>query len=138
MATFKSIAYLAPRYASYVQTAAAATAPDAYIFIADDYYTVMSSRARYSVAGGSGAQADVKKVASGTALASGTTVLASVYDLTATADTSYSKALSSTAASLELSPGDALAVDTGGTLTGLAGLNIQVVLRPNGVRNITR
>lgn len=138
MATFKSVAYLAPRYAHYVQTAAAGTCPDAYIFVADDYYQVVEVRYRHSVAGGSNAAADVKKVASGTALASGTSVLASACDLTATADTNYTKTLSTTAAALQLAPGDALAVDTSGTLTNLAGVCVQVVLKPTRVSALVR
>lgn len=115
----------------YVQTSAAGVAPDAFIFVnpvgSGEYYQVIEAVGLWDVVGGSGAQADVKIVPSGTALASGTTCLGSVFDLTTGARTAVKKAL---AAAKVIAPGSALAVDTGGTLTGLAGLVIQVVLKP--------
>ncbi len=134
MAALKAIASFAPRTVQYQQTAAAGTAPDGYVFInptgSKEYYEIVEVSAVYEVAGGSGAVADVKIVPSGTALASGTTALASTFDLTATARIPYVATLSTTAAARIVKPGDSVAVDTGGTLTGLTGLVVQAVLRP--------
>lgn len=135
----KAVAAQAPQFCRYVQTAAAGTAPDGFIFTnpagSKEYYEVVDATAVYDVVGGSGAQADVMIVPSGTALASGTSCLASVFDLTATARIPYRKALTTTAANRLVKPGDSVAIDTGGTLTGLTGLVVQVELRPvRGVR----
>jgi len=116
---------------TYVQTAAAGTAPDAFIFInpADsrEYYQVVEVVGLFDVAGGSGAQADVKIVPAATALASGTTCISSVFGLTSGARTAVKKTL---AAAKVVAPGSSVAVDTSGTLTALVGLVIQVTLRP--------
>lgn len=134
MSALKALASFAPIRVTYQQTAAAGTAPDGYIFInpstSGEYFEVLRACAIYDVAGGSGAEADVKIVPSGTTLASGTTCLASVFDLTATADTIQNKALTTTAANRIVKPGDSIGIDTAGTLTGLVGLVIQVTLRP--------
>jgi hypothetical protein len=134
MATFKSIAQQAPVICRYVQTAAAGTAPDAYVFVnptgSGEYYEVVEARAIYDVVGGASAAADVKIAASGTALASGTTVLASTFDLTATARTPRKATLTTTAANRIVKPGDSIGIDTSGTLTGLTGLVVEVVLKP--------
>ena len=134
MATFKSIAQQAPVYCRYVQTAAAGTAPDAFVFInptsSGEYYEVVEARAIYDVVGGASAAADVKISPSGTALASGTSVLSSTFDLTATARTPRKATLTSTAANRIVKPGDSVSVDTSGTLTGLTGLVVEVVLKP--------
>jgi len=133
-APIKAVAAAAPIQVRYVQTAAAATAPDAFIFTnpagSKEYYEIIDACAVYEVVGGSGAQADVLVVPSGTALASGTSALASVFDLTATARIPYRKALSTTAGRLTVAPGSSVAIDTAGTLTGLTGLCVQVTLRP--------
>ncbi len=138
MATFKAIAQQAPIYARYVQTAAANTAPDAFVFVnptgSGEYFEIVEARAIYEVAGGSGAVADVKVTPSGTALASGTTALAATFDLTATARTPYKATLSATASARQVKPGDSVCVDTGGTLTGLTGLVVEVILRPVRVK----
>jgi len=141
MATFKAIAQQAPRVAFYVQTAAAGTAPDAFIFVnptgSGEYFEVVECLAIWDVVGGASAAADVKIVPSGTALASGTTVLAATFDLTTGARTPTAKAggnLTSTAANRIVKPGDSVAIDTSGTLTGLTGLVVQVVLKPRLTR----
>lgn len=121
-------------YARYPQTAAAGIAPDAYIFVADGYYVVEDVRAVFDVAGGASCAADVKKVPSGTALASGVSTLGAAFDLTTGARTPITKnsdngGLSTTNANLHLAPGDSLAVDTSGTLTALTGLVVQVRMK---------
>lgn len=133
MASFKAIAQQAPVRVRYVQTAAAATAPDAFVFSnvsgSGEYYEVVEVNYIYDVAGGSGAVADVKIVASGVALASGTSVLSAAADLTATARVPRRATLHASNSRL-VGPAASLAVDTGGTLTGLTGLVVEVVLKP--------
>ncbi len=138
MASFKSVAVRAPRQAHYVQTAAAGTAPDAYIFVnptgSGEYFEIVEVAYIYDVAGGASAAADVKIAPSGTALASGTSAVATVPDLTATARTPRTATLSATASARVVKPGDAVGVDTSGTLTGLTGLVVQVTLKPTVVK----
>ena len=76
------------------------------------------------------ASVDVRKVASGTAKSSGTTVLAAVIDLSTTADTIQSPALSATVANLQLAAGDSLAAVSAGTLTAVDGVTVQATLKP--------
>lgn len=134
MASFKANAQYAPIRASYVQTAAAATAPDAFIFVnptgSGEYFEIAEVSYVYEVVGGASCAADVKIVPSGTALASGTTALSAAADLTATARTPRKATLTATAANKVVKPGDSVAVDTSGTLTGLTGLVVMVTLRP--------
>lgn len=140
MAAFKKPYNHAPRYATYVQTAAAGTAPDAVIFInpvsSGEYYEIAEVSYNYDVVGGASAAADVKITPSGTALASGTTALSAAADLTATARTVRKATLTATKANRVVKPGDTVVVDTSGTLTGLTGLGLQVVLLPVRVKNI--
>ena len=140
MAAFKSIARLAPIHARYVQTAAAGTAPGSYLFInptgSGEYFEIAEVSYIYDVAGGASAAADVKICASGTAAASGTTALSAAADLTAAARTPRKATLTSTAANRIVKPGDSISINTSGTLTGLAGLVVVVVLKPIVVRAI--
>lgn len=130
----KAIQNYDPIQAYYVQTAAAGTAPDGFIFVnptgSGEYYEIVQALAIWEVSGGASAAADVKIVPAATALASGTTALASTFDLTTGARTAVNKALTTTLANRIVKPGDALAVDTSGTLTALTGLVVQVYLRP--------
>lgn len=117
-----------------VQTAAAGTFPDCYVFInptgSGEYYEIVGAVCQYDVAGGSSAAADVKVCTATTAPGSGVTALAAVFDLTATARTPYSATLSATAAARQVPPGSAVVIDTSGTLTGLVGTCIEVTLKP--------
>lgn len=141
MATFKSIVQHAQRTAYYVQTAAAGTAPDAFIWHnptgSGELYEVVECFCIFDVAGGAAAAADVKVVPAATALASGTSVLAATFDLTTGARTAIVKSggnLTATAANRLIPAGSSLAVDTSGTLTGLTGLVVQVVIKPRVIR----
>lgn len=130
----KALDARSPVMAEYVQTAAAGTAPDAFIFVnptgSGEYYEITDAACIYDVVGGSSAAADIKVVPSGTALASGTTALTAAFDLTATARTPRQATLTATAGNRIVPPGSSVAVDTSGTLTGLTGLVVQVTLRP--------
>lgn len=134
MGYYNKAALDAPVYVSAHNSAAAGAQVDGYFFVSDGYYEVEYAGCTHDVAGGSGAQVDVKKCATGTTVASGVSVLASVFDLTATADTSQRRALitgtmTATVANRQLIPGDSLALDFAGTLTGLLGVGVTVRLR---------
>jgi hypothetical protein len=93
-------------------------------FVADRSLRVVDIRARVEVAGtdGSAVTAAIKKVASGTALGSGTALHSGSVDLKGTAATNQALTLSTTAGVLDLTPGDALAIDFTGTLTSAVGV----------------
>lgn len=134
MGFIKKIGAFARVIASYVQTAAAGTAPDAVIFAnpasSGETYEVIACDYNYDVVGGAAAAADLKITNSGTAIAGGTTALAAAMDLTAAARTIRSATLTATKTNRLLKPGQSLVVDTSGTLTGLTGLGISVTLQP--------
>jgi len=83
--------------------------------------------ARWNTASSSGT-VTVHKVPSGTAPDSGTALLASTIDTSATADTNVSGTLSTTDATLELAAGDSLQLVDSGTLTSLVDLAVTVGL----------
>lgn len=64
---------------------------------------------------------DVKKVPSGTAVASGTTLLSAAFALDGTTATNQVGALTATAADRDLAAGDALGSDVTGTTTNATG-----------------
>jgi hypothetical protein len=132
MGLVKGVVSLAPVRVAYVQTAAAGTAPSGALFTnpagSGEYFEVVAVNGYWDVVGGAAAAADVKI---GTApISAGTTALASAFDLTAGARAATAKALTATAANRIVPPGSTIAVVTSGTLTGLTGLVVQVVLRP--------
>lgn len=98
-------------------------------------YEVVEVMERHITAGtDAGAVAlDLVKCPSGSAIAAGTTVLASTFDLKSTADTPVRKSLSSglaaTLALRTLKAGESLHADFQGTLTALVGVSITVILR---------
>jgi hypothetical protein len=122
--------------ATYVQTAAAGTAPSAYIFInpagSGEYYQLLEVTAIWGANSTSGT-VDVQSNAAAGTLGSGTTMLASTFDTSSGAKTSVKKALASSLATRTIGPGMSISIVTGGTLTSLAGLNVQLVLKP--IRN---
>ena len=138
MATFKAIAYHAPRYEQFIQYAA--TVPgNCYMFVADDYYDFVQGQVRYQTVGGASATVDFLKVPTGTALASGVSMTSGPTSLTATADTTYTVAKNTTTpANVSLVPGDSIAVVFAGTLTGLVGLVAQCELKPTRISKRTR
>lgn len=105
-------------------------AADASFFVADRAYVVKGIRGVNDVIGTGGAcTAVVRKVPTGTALASGTALHASTYNLVGTAATNQILTLSTTASDLLLAAGDRLAVDYTGTATSAIGC-ITVTLAP--------
>lgn len=105
-------------------------AADASFFIADRAYTVKGIRGVNDVIGTGGAcTAVIRKVPSGTALASGTALHSGSFNLVGTAATNQILTLSTTAGVLLLAAGDRLAFDLTGTATSAIGC-ISVALAP--------
>jgi hypothetical protein len=105
-------------------------AADISFFVADRPYVVQGIRGRVDVAGTGGAcTAQIRKVPSGTAVASGTVLHSSTYNLVGTANTMQALTLSTTASDLLLAAGDAIAFDLTGTATSATGC-ISVTLNP--------
>lgn len=98
-------------------------ATDAYGWIADGNYELVSCIFRPRVAGtdGGAVTATIKKAPSATAIASGTDMLAASANLKGAADTNQSIALSATAAARRVAAGDAVGPDFTGTLTSATG-----------------
>ena len=97
-----------------------ATPIDSPLFVAPRACRVLSVKHR-PLGTAAGATIDIKKAPSGTALASGTSVLAAPLAADATTDTNATVTLSATAAALSLAAGDALGMDVNGTLTSATG-----------------
>lgn len=107
-----------------------ASTPDCTMFVADRKYVVKAIRGRVDVAGTGGAcTAVIRKVASGTALTSGTALHSSSYNLVGTAATNQTLTLSTTTSDLLLDAGDAIVYDLTGTATSAVGA-ITVHLAP--------
>jgi len=106
---------------------------DSTLFVAEKAYRVIDVRLRPDVVGsdGSAVTADVKIAASGTAIASGTSVLAATtsFDLKGTAHTNQTNALHATSANLDLPAGSAIGMDVTGVTTAATGL-LQITLVP--------
>ena len=117
--------------------AALLTLPDVSLFIADTDYELLSVSEVHEVLGtdGSAVTLDIKKCTTTQAAASGTTMLASTFNLKATVQTVVTKnksngGLSATAANVRLAAGNRLALDFSGTMTAVAGVCVNVVLYP--------
>jgi hypothetical protein len=97
-------------------------------FISDDYYQIVKISEVHDTASSSGT-VDVKKAASGIAVGSATSVLASTISTATTAATPQAASLSTTAATIQLNPGDRLYYVGGGTQTSLAGCSATLALK---------
>lgn len=113
-------------------------AVDQNLFVADRAYRVEAVRESHATAGSDGGAVtlDVKKATGTTAIASGTTVLGSTFNLKGTANTVQTKTRAnggvvSTPVGF-LAEGDRLGIDITGTTTALAGVVVSVVLTPVG------
>lgn len=100
-----------------------AASVDKSFFVADRAYKVKAIRGRVDVAGtdGGAVTATIRKVPSGTALASGTVLHSGTFNLKGTAATNQTLTLSATSGVLDIAAGDSLAVDFTGTLTSATG-----------------
>ena len=101
-----------------------ATSIDKTFFVATRAMRVVGVTVRPTVAGtdAGAVTAEIRKVPSGTAIASGTVVHASTANLKGTVNTNQNLALSATPANSRLAAGDALAVDFTGALTSATGV----------------
>lgn len=99
------------------------------IFVADAAYQLVSARCVWGVAGGAAAALQVEKLTSTTAPGSGTALLTAAFDITATANTVATGALTATVADLQLAAGDRLGAKLTGVLTGLVGCALTVTLK---------
>lgn len=107
-----------------------ASTVDCSFFTADRRYVVQAVRGRVDVAGTGGAcTAVIRKVASGTALTSGTALHSGSYNLVGTAATAQALTLSTTASDLIIEAGSSLVYDLTGTATSAVG-SITVFLAP--------
>lgn len=103
---------------------------DVSFFVADRPYRVVGIRGAVDVSGTGGAcTAVIRKVPSGTALASGTALHSSSFNLAGTANTNQTLTLSTTASDLVIAAGDRIAFDLTGTATSATGA-ITVHLAP--------
>lgn len=109
---------------------------DQVVFIADRAYTVEAVYESHATAGtdAGAVSLDVKKATGTTAIASGTTVLGSTFDMKGTINTVVSKTRASggvvSTAVATLAAGDRLGLDYTGVITALAGVAVTVVLQP--------
>lgn len=99
------------------------------VFVADTTYQIVSVQLSWGVAGGAGAVLNVEKLTGTTAPGSGTTVQTGTVDLTATANTVTTPALTGTVSTLQLAAGDRIGVKLGGVLTGLVGCTLTIILK---------
>lgn len=107
-----------------------ATIVDCTLFTADRPYVVKAIRGRVDVAGTGGAcTAVIRKVASGTAITSGTALHTSSFNLVGTVNTQQALTLSTTASDLLLAAGDSICFDLTGTATSAVG-SMSVTLNP--------
>lgn len=108
-----------------------ASSVDKVSFVANRAYRVKGIRGRVEVAGtdGSAVTAVIKKTASGTAIASGTALHSSTFNLKGTAATNQTLTLSTTDTDLTIAAGTAIGIDFTGTLTSATGV-VTVSLAP--------
>lgn len=109
---------------------------DQNVFVADRAYTlerVLESHGTLGTDGGA-VTLDVKKATGTTAIASGTTVLGSTFDMKATINTVVTKTRANggvvSTPVAQLAAGDRLGLDYTGTITALAGVAVTLVLNP--------
>lgn len=134
----KAVAWQSPLYLPFSAgpNAALLTLPDTTLWYADADAEILAAYEIHQVLGtdGSAVTADVMKVADGTVIGSGTSLLASTFNLKATVATWQTRTLAagtlaSTHAGRTILKGQTLGIDFGGTMTAVAGVNIIVVLK---------
>lgn len=132
----KAVAWQAPQRITFAAgpNAALLTAPDVGLFTADTDYQIVSATERHETLGtdGSAVTVDVVKAASGTAMGSGTSLLATTFDLKATVNTTQSRSLAAgtLASDKILYEGQCLGLNFAGTMTAVTGVCVTVVLVP--------
>jgi hypothetical protein len=104
---------------------------DSAFFVATRGYKVMGARLVQAVAGTDAGAVTLmlEKCAAGQAPGAGTNLLATAWDLKATANTSQNGALVASATALTLNAGDRLSLNLTGTPTAVAGVLVEVDLQ---------
>ncbi len=131
----KAIAWQAPFTLPFTATTNAAilTSPNVALWLAEVDCEILFAAEMHETLGtnGSAVTLDVVKVADGTAIASGTSLLATTFDLKATVATRQTRKLSAgtLAADRIIYSGQTLGIKFSGTLTAVTGVNVSVVLR---------
>lgn len=120
---------VAPIAASYYFTGTPA-ATDQVFFVAPFACRVRAISQVHSVAAGGASTLQVVKDTSTNAPGAGTDLLATAFDLNATANTVQNGSLSQTAAALDLAAGDRLSVDYANAIQSSAGVCVTVILDP--------
>ena len=135
MASIRDIGLDAPVYVCFIIPENAG-AVDSALFVSDGYYELLEAREVHTTAGsdGSAVTLDLVKAASGTAFGSGTSMLASTFNLKSTAATPVSKTITNggvvqTRSSRLVQPGDTIYANFAGTLTAYVGGALTLVLK---------
>ncbi len=138
MALAKAAAWEAPIVLPFTATTNASilTSPNVGVFTADADCEIVSVEERHETLGtnGSAVTLDVVKASSGTAMASGTSLLASTFNLKATINTTVKKTISNggivqTVSGRVILAGQCVGVNFGGTLTAVTGVSVTIILR---------
>ena len=130
----KQVAWQAPIVLTFSAgpNAALLTLPDVTLWQADSDAEIVWAAEIHEVIGtdGSDVTADLVKVADGTVAGSGTSLLATTFDLKGTAATRQVRNISAGTLGADriIYNGTRLAINFGGTMTAVAGVNITVVL----------
>jgi hypothetical protein len=103
------------------------------VLIAPFNCKLVAVRARHKTASTSGTM-DVVKAASGTAVASGTTLLTATMSNAGTADTNVDGSVLATIGGSRILKGTAIGLKFAGTLTNLVNLDITIILRQQKLR----
>ena len=130
----KAVAWQAPLVLTFSAgpNAALLTLPDTTLWIADADCEIVWASEVHEVLGtdGSAVTADIMVVPDGTVVGSGTSLLASTFDLKATVATLQTRSLSAgtLASARTIAAGQRIGINFTGTMTAVAGVNITVVL----------
>ena len=111
----------------------ATEAVDQNVFIADQAYQLVSLEAAYSGEGGSGAAVRITKCTGTQAPSAGANMMVGTFDLSVGGgiNTVLTATLSATLANTRLADGDRICFDFSGTVAGLDGLALTLVLIPD-------
>lgn len=133
MPAFSKLSMHAPVVVNFMDGAAAGLQLAQHFFIADDYYEIVEVRCNHNVNGGAGATVGVYKV-NAEAISAGDATQLTDFALNTGAGTAQVRSnraatLSATKAFRQLVPGDSLGALYAGTLTGLLGVGMTVILK---------
>lgn len=135
----KALTWQAPQLVQFSAgpNAALLTLPDVTVFIADTDYELVSVSEVHEVLGtdGSAVTLDIKKCTGVQAAASGTSMLLTTFNLKATVQTIVTKSVSNAGlavlqSSRRVKAGERIALDFSGTMTAVAGLCVNLWLKP--------